>query len=140
MNGVLVQYKVKADRVAENEEKVRAVYRELAERADPAIHYTTFKLDDGQTFAHLALWADDASDAGLGSIEAFKAFQENIADRWRCRRARRRSIWWGTGTCCRRASSRGGSDRVISPRGLDVPRPYGVGAFAYSSSASRCSR
>ena len=81
MNGVLVQYKVKADRVAENEEKVRAVYRELAERADPAIHYTTFKLDDGQTFVHLALWADDASDAGLGSIEAFKAFQENIADR-----------------------------------------------------------
>ena len=81
MNGVLVQYRVKADRVAENEEKVRAVYRELAERGDPAIHYTTFRLDDGQTFAHLALWSDEAPDAGLGAIEAFKAFQENIVDR-----------------------------------------------------------
>ncbi len=81
MNGVLVQYKVKAGRVEENEQKVRAVYQELAERGDPAIHYATFKLDDGQTFAHLAIWADDAPDAGLGSVEAFKAFQENIADR-----------------------------------------------------------
>lgn len=81
MNGVLVQYKVKADRVAENEEKVRAVYRELAERGDSGIHYTTFRLEDGQSFAHLAVWADDAPDAGLGSVEAFKAFQENIADR-----------------------------------------------------------
>lgn len=81
MNAVLVQYKVKADRVAENEEKVRAVYRELAERQDSSIHYATFKLDDGQSFAHVAMWADDAPDAGLGSIEAFKAFQENIGDR-----------------------------------------------------------
>ncbi|MDA0352495.1 MAG: hypothetical protein O3A10_09845 [Chloroflexi bacterium] len=81
MNGVLVQYKVKADRVEENEAKVRAVYRELAERNDPAIHYATFKLEDGQTFAHLAIWAHDAADAGLGKIEAFRAFQENIAGR-----------------------------------------------------------
>ena len=81
MNAVLVQYKVKVDRVAENEEKVRAVYAELAERGDDAIHYATFRLDDGQSFAHLAVWADDAPDAGLGSIEAFKAFQDNIADR-----------------------------------------------------------
>ena len=42
MKRVLVTYKVKADRVQENEELVRAVYEELHHSNDPDVHYATF--------------------------------------------------------------------------------------------------
>ena len=40
---LIVRYRVKADKVAENEGLVRAVYRSLHEIKDPDIHYATFK-------------------------------------------------------------------------------------------------
>jgi hypothetical protein len=44
MKRIMVRYKVKPDRVAENEELVRAVYAEL-ERTKPAeLRYATFRL------------------------------------------------------------------------------------------------
>ena len=57
MERVMVTYKVKPDRVAENEEFVKAVYEELHQINDPDIHYATFRLDDGQTFVHIASFA-----------------------------------------------------------------------------------
>jgi hypothetical protein len=79
MRQVMVRYKVKPDRVAENEQLVRAVYDELA-RTDPAgLRYATFQLDDGVSFVHLASTEDGHSP--LSQVTAFKRFQENIADR-----------------------------------------------------------
>ena len=55
MRQVMVRYKVKPERAAENEELVRAVYDEL-HRTEPAgLRYATFQLDDGVSFVHLAL-------------------------------------------------------------------------------------
>jgi len=78
---VQVTYKVKADRVAENEELVRAVYRELHEIDHPGVHYSTFKKEDGQTFVHLAFFPTAEDQAVLSSSEAFKAFQVGLGDR-----------------------------------------------------------
>lgn len=78
MTKVLVRYRVKPDRVAENEELVRAVYAELADVQPGGLHYATFKLDDGVSFVHLAVHADDNP---LAAIEAFARFQEGIRDR-----------------------------------------------------------
>lgn len=39
---VLVTYKVKPDRVTENQELVKAVYNELRQHNDPDIHYATY--------------------------------------------------------------------------------------------------
>ena len=79
MRQVIVRYKVKPDRVAENEALVRAVYDEL-HRAEPAgLRYATFRLEDGVSFVHLAETDDERNP--LSEIEAFARFQEGIRER-----------------------------------------------------------
>jgi hypothetical protein len=79
MKRVMVRYKVKPDRVAENEVLVRAVYDEL-QRTDPdGIRYATFRLDDGVSFAHIAFTEEGPNP--LAEVAAFARFQENIRDR-----------------------------------------------------------
>jgi hypothetical protein len=76
---VMVRYKVKPDRVAENEELVRAVYDELHRSQLAGIRYATFKLDDGVSFVHLA--STEEGHNPLSQVKAFQKFQENIGDR-----------------------------------------------------------
>ena len=80
MDRVLVTYKVKTDRVEENEELIKAVYAELRQINDLDIHYATFKLNDGQTFVHLASFASMDKQPILTESKAFKAFQENLKE------------------------------------------------------------
>jgi len=74
----MVRYRVRPDRVAENEELVRAVYAELAQTAPEGLRYATFKLDDGVSFMHVAATSDDNP---LLQVEAFARFQAGIAER-----------------------------------------------------------
>ena len=63
MNQVIVRYRVKPDRAAENVELVRAVYDEL-ERTKPAgLRYVTFQLDDGVSFVHVAVNETDSAQS-----------------------------------------------------------------------------
>jgi len=78
---LLVRYKVKADRVAENEALVRAVYEGLRVINDPDVHYATFKLNDGRTFVHIASFPSKEKEAILTQSVAFKAFQKDLKDR-----------------------------------------------------------
>jgi hypothetical protein len=79
MRRVMVRYKVKPDRVAENEELVRAVYDELHRLKPANMRYATFRLDDGVSFVHLHTSEADANP--LAELASFKAFQAGIADR-----------------------------------------------------------
>ena len=81
MINVIVTYKVKADRVAENEELVHNVYAGLADLGAPNVHYATFKKEDGQTFVHIAFFSSPEDQAVLSNLPAFQAFQKDIADR-----------------------------------------------------------
>jgi quinol monooxygenase YgiN len=81
MQRVMVTYKVKTDRVQENEELVKAVYEELRQNNDPDIHYATFRLDDGQTFIHIAAFASEDKRPILTESASFKAFQQNLGER-----------------------------------------------------------
>jgi quinol monooxygenase YgiN len=77
----MVRYKVKPDRVAENEELVRAVYDEL-HRTDPAgLRYATFRLGDGVSFVHVSATETDDGHNPLSRVKAFQQFQENVDDR-----------------------------------------------------------
>ena len=78
MKRVIVRYRVKPERVLENEELVRGVYAELQETAPDGLRYGTFRLDDGVSFVHIAEHADDNP---LRRIAAFQRFQEGIGDR-----------------------------------------------------------
>ena len=81
MKRVIVRYKVKPDRVAENEELVRAVYEELRRTEPPGLRYATFKLDDGVSFLHLASVESDGGANPLSKVKAFQEFQKDIDDR-----------------------------------------------------------
>jgi hypothetical protein len=81
MRQVMVRYKVKPDRAAENEELVRAVYDELRQTAPTGLRYGTFQLDDGVSFVHLASTETEDGQGPLSKLKAFKAFQTGIADR-----------------------------------------------------------
>ena len=80
MKTVMVRYKLKADRVAENEGYVRKVFEQLAREGPSGLRYATFKLDDGVSFVHIA--SHDADGANpLTELSAFKTFTANIKER-----------------------------------------------------------
>jgi Antibiotic biosynthesis monooxygenase len=81
MKHVMVRYKVKPDRAAENEELVRAVYEELARTEPEGLRYATFQLGDGVSFVHLASVETEDGHSPLSEVPAFRRFQENIGDR-----------------------------------------------------------
>ena len=83
MKQVMVRYKVKPERVEENEALVRAVYEELRDVAPPGFRYATFKLDDGVTFMHLAITEAETEEDGrvLPKLQAFQAFRKDLGDR-----------------------------------------------------------
>jgi hypothetical protein len=78
MKRVIVRYRVKPERVTENEELVRDVYAELHSTAPDGLRYATFRLDDGVSFVHIAEHADVNP---LRGIAAFQRFQEGIGER-----------------------------------------------------------
>jgi len=81
MNQVMVRYKVKPDQVARNEELVRGVYEELHQTNPAGLHYATFVQDDGVSFVHVATTEAEDGRNPLLDVAAFRAFQEDIADR-----------------------------------------------------------
>ena|ERR671918_2140257 len=81
MRQVMVRYKVKPDRTAENEELVRAVYDELRRAAPAGLRYATFRLEDGVSFVHIASIETEDGHSPLADMEAFKEFQKEIGDR-----------------------------------------------------------
>jgi hypothetical protein len=81
MGQVVVRYKVKPDRVEENERLVRRVYEELGARDPGGIKYATLKLSDGVTFVHVASVDGDPAENPLLAIDAFREFTRDIAER-----------------------------------------------------------
>jgi hypothetical protein len=81
MKRVMVRYKVKADRAAENENYIARVFEQLERDKPPGLHYATFKLDDGVSFVHIASLEAAADGNPLRELSAFKAFTAEIRDR-----------------------------------------------------------
>jgi hypothetical protein len=80
VSAVIVRYRVKAGRSEENAELVRAVYAQLAADQPPGFRYTTYVLEDGVTFVHIA-FMEDGHEAPLPQLPAFQQFQRAIAER-----------------------------------------------------------
>jgi hypothetical protein len=81
MNQVIVRYKLKPDRAAENVELVRAVYDELERTKPVGLRYATFQLEDGVSFVHVAVNETDSARSPLTDVAAFREFQREIAER-----------------------------------------------------------
>ena len=79
MRRAMIRYRVKPDQVERNEELVRAVYEELHGTDLSGFRYATFRLDDGVSFVHF--YESEGEENELAKLDAFKQFQEGIADR-----------------------------------------------------------
>lgn len=77
----MVSYKLKPDRVAENERLAAAVYVALREARPSGLRYATFKLADGVSFMHVVAHAEADGSNALTSLPAFKAFSAEVKDR-----------------------------------------------------------
>ena len=77
----MVRYKLKADRVAENERYVVEVYKELRRLKPAGLRYATFRLDDGVSFVHIVSRESEAGGQALTALPAFKAFTAGIRER-----------------------------------------------------------
>jgi quinol monooxygenase YgiN len=77
----VIRYKVKADRLAENERHVGAVYEELRRLGPSGLRYATFRLGDGVSFMHLVSYENEGSARVLSASPAFNAFTAGIKDR-----------------------------------------------------------
>jgi hypothetical protein len=75
----VVRYRTKPEHAEANAALVRAVFEELAADNPGGLSYTTYRLDDGVTFVHVAAIEGEANP--LFSSEAFSSFQQGIADR-----------------------------------------------------------
>ena len=78
MDRKLIQYRVKPEKMAENEQLIRDVFAELHERRVAGVHYAVLRQDDG-TFTHLV--AAEGSTAALTSLPAFQRFQSGVRER-----------------------------------------------------------
>lgn len=78
MNAVKVQYTVKESYVETNKQNISDVMAALKELNNPDIKYIAFLLDDGKTFVHFAMRANEEAANILANLEAFQQFQQQL--------------------------------------------------------------
>ena len=81
MRRLMVRYKVKADRAAENERYITSVFEQLKRDRPSGLRYASFKLDDGVSFVHIVSVETADGSNPLGALSAFKAFTAEVQDR-----------------------------------------------------------
>lgn len=81
MNRVIVRYRVKPERAAENERLIAAVFAELRERRPPGLRYASFKAADGVSFTHVASIESGDGKNPLSEMASFRAFTATIGER-----------------------------------------------------------
>ena len=77
----MVSYKIKADRVAENERYVMAVYEALRQTRPSGLRYATFRHGDGVSFIHIVSHEEADGSNALTALPAFKAFAAGVKER-----------------------------------------------------------
>jgi hypothetical protein len=77
----MVSYKHQADRAAENERYVLAVFEALDQTRPCALRYATFRLDDGLSFIHIVSHDEADGSNALTALPAFKAFAAGVKER-----------------------------------------------------------
>ena len=74
MQRLMVQYKVKPERAADNESYIARVFEQLEREKPAGLRYASFKLEDGVSFVHLvSIEAADGRNR-LSEQSAFKTF------------------------------------------------------------------
>jgi quinol monooxygenase YgiN len=75
-----VQYTVQAGYSAQNQERIRRVMDELRTLGRTDIRYSVFLQEDGKTFIHLNICANEEAHQVFTSLETFQAFQRALSE------------------------------------------------------------
>ena len=78
----IIRYKLKSDRVAENEERIKAVFRQIHDKKPAGVRYAVYKLADGVSFVHLISYETESAHQNFISLPAFQEFQAQARDRF----------------------------------------------------------
>jgi len=78
MKAVRVQYTVKKEYVEKNKENIVKVMNDLRQINNPGIKYSTFLLDNGHTFMHLAIFKNEEANRVFSEVESFKQFTAEL--------------------------------------------------------------
>jgi len=75
MNAVKVQYTVKPEYVEQNKANIRKVMEAIKANPIEGMLYSSYTLDDGQTFVHINIAKDEATIAKINGIPEFVEFR-----------------------------------------------------------------
>jgi hypothetical protein len=78
-HATVVHYTTTPEGAEENARLIRDVFAELADQRPEGLRYAAFRLDDGVSFLHVAVF--DGADNPLPALAAFREFQSGIKDR-----------------------------------------------------------
>ena len=81
MKRIMVRYKLKADRVEENKQLVKAIFEELNAKRPEGLRYAGFGFPDGVSFVHIASIETADGKNPLSMTKAFPLFTTDIKDR-----------------------------------------------------------
>ena len=82
MKRMMVQYTVKPEMAAENQQFIERVFEELRATAPVGIRYIAFKGSDGVSFTHLVSLESETGENPLDQSPAFQAFQAGLSERF----------------------------------------------------------
>ena len=73
----LIRYKTKPERADENERLIKAVFKELRDKAPDGVRYMTLRSGDG-TFVHLVETETDAHSDIITGLAAFEGWVQPV--------------------------------------------------------------
>jgi len=78
---MIIQYKVKPELAAENQQYIEKVFAGLHATRPEGIRYVSFKGEDGVTFVHMVSIETETGENPLTQSPEFQAFQAEIGER-----------------------------------------------------------
>ena len=81
MKRIIIRYRVKPDRVEENQRLIKQVFEEINRTNPSGMRYASFKQADGVSFVHITSIETDDEVSPLQQSPAFQAFQAGLKDR-----------------------------------------------------------
>lgn len=78
----IIRYKLKSDRVAENEQRIKAVFRQIHDKKPAGVRYAVYKLADGVSFVHMIFYETESAHQDFMRLPAFQEFQAQAKDRF----------------------------------------------------------
>jgi len=81
MPTVVVRYRTKPEFADKNQKLIEKVFAELHEKDVTGFGYTSFRLEDGVSFVHVAVEEPGGGSVSLADLPAFQEFQAGIAER-----------------------------------------------------------